>query len=195
MQRCPGLDALNPPPPIAPEPQRDPRLLQGMLGSIQIDASERFRYWDATGQFRRFHARPNLSRPRLVEQEFQLDLAHVTNLYQFFVNGGNKMTGSREVVARTPEIQTYFKRIWDLRCEEMAGETPSKDDYVFCHRDGTPIHSFKKGFMTLLAEAGVERDRERRSGGRSTRCGTPMPRSACTRESTTSSSPATWARP
>ena len=84
MQRCPGLDALNPPPPIAPEPQRDPRLLQGMLGSIQIDASERFRYWDATGEFRRFHARPNLSRPRLVEQEFQLDLAHVTNLYQFY---------------------------------------------------------------------------------------------------------------
>ena len=28
-------------------------------------------------------------------------------------------TGSREVVARTPEIQTYFRRIWDLRCEEM----------------------------------------------------------------------------
>ena len=69
-------------------------------------------------------------------------------------------TGSREVVARTPEVQTYFRRIWDLRCKEMDGERPLKDDFIFCHRDGTPIHSFKKGFMTLITEAGVEKDRE-----------------------------------
>ena len=69
-------------------------------------------------------------------------------------------TGSREVVARTPEVQTYFRRIWDLRCGEMDGETPLKDDFIFCHRDGAPIHSFKKGFMTLITEAGVEKDRE-----------------------------------
>ena len=56
--------------------------------------------------------------------------------------------------------QTYFRQIWDLRCEEMDGEKPSKDDYVFCHKDGTPIHSFKKGFTTLIAEAGGEFDRE-----------------------------------
>jgi hypothetical protein len=30
-------------------------------------------------------------------------------------------TGSREVVARTSEVQTYFQRIWDLRCEERGG--------------------------------------------------------------------------
>jgi integrase len=69
-------------------------------------------------------------------------------------------TGSREVVARTPEVQTYFRRIWDLRCGEMDGESPSKDDFIFCHRNGAPIHSFKKGFMTLITEAGVEKDRE-----------------------------------
>jgi integrase len=69
-------------------------------------------------------------------------------------------TGSREVVARTPEIQTYFRRIWDLRCREMDGETPSKDGYVFCHPDGKPIQTFKKGFATLVREAGVELDRE-----------------------------------
>ena len=69
-------------------------------------------------------------------------------------------TGAREVVARTPEIQTYFRRIWELRCEELGGEQPAKDDYVFCHRDGKPIQTFKKGFATLVAEAGVEFDRE-----------------------------------
>jgi integrase len=69
-------------------------------------------------------------------------------------------TGSREVVARTPEVQTYLGRIWDLRCDEMGGAKPSKDECVFSHKDGQPIHSFKKGFMALLIEAGVESDRE-----------------------------------
>jgi hypothetical protein len=54
-------------------------------------------------------------------------------------------TGAREVVARTSEVQTYFQRIWELRTEEI-GNKPSKDDYTFCHKDGTPIHTFKKGF-------------------------------------------------
>ena len=49
MQPGIGLDALNPPPPLAPEPQRDPRLLQCVFRGIQIDASERFRCWDAIG--------------------------------------------------------------------------------------------------------------------------------------------------
>ena len=35
-----------------------------------------------------------------------------------------------------------------------------RDDYVFCHKDGTPIHTFKKGFETLITEAGVETDRD-----------------------------------
>src|SRR5271170_41087 len=69
-------------------------------------------------------------------------------------------TGSREVVARTPEIQNYFARIWNLRCDELGGAKPSKDECVFSHKSGQPIQSFKKGFMTLLTEAGVESDRD-----------------------------------
>ena len=29
---------------------------------------------------------------------------------------------------------------------------------IFCHKDGSPIHSFKKGFNALIKEAGVEFD-------------------------------------
>ena len=58
-------------------------------------------------------------------------------------------TGAREVVARTSEVQTYFQRIWELRTEEI-GTKPSKDDYVFCHKDGTTIQTFKKGFQELI---------------------------------------------
>jgi integrase len=73
-------------------------------------------------------------------------------------------TGARDVVARTSEVQTYFERIWELRTEEI-GKKPSKEDYVFCHKDGTTIHTFKKGFETLIKEAGVDvaRDGEKRT--------------------------------
>lgn len=67
-------------------------------------------------------------------------------------------TGTRDVVARTPAIQQYFRRIWDLRCSEID-DKPSRDDYVFCHKDGKPIHTFKKGFSSLITEAGVDIDR------------------------------------
>ena len=68
-------------------------------------------------------------------------------------------TGTREVVSRTGDILTYFERIWDLRCEEL-GKKPDKTEYVFCHKDGSPIGSFKKGFAALVSEAGVEIDRD-----------------------------------
>lgn len=67
-------------------------------------------------------------------------------------------TGAREVVARTSEVQTYFQRIWELRTREI-GSKPLKDDYVFCHKDGTTIQSFKKGFAELITRAGVLMDR------------------------------------
>jgi integrase len=73
-------------------------------------------------------------------------------------------TGSREVVARTPDVKVYFERIWELRCKEL-GTKPNREEAVFCHKDGKPIHTFKKGFNTLLNEAGVEFDR---SGDRRT---------------------------
>lgn len=72
----------------------------------------------------------------------------------------NGKTGAREVVARTPDVKQYLERIWKLRTEEMGGKKPKKDGYVFCHPDGSPILSFKKGFSTLIKEADVECDRE-----------------------------------
>lgn len=70
----------------------------------------------------------------------------------------NGKTGTREVVARSPDIKTYFERIWELRLKELAAK-PSREEAIFCHKDGTPIHSFKKGFSALVNEAGVEFDR------------------------------------
>jgi len=67
-------------------------------------------------------------------------------------------TGSREVVARSPDIKTYFERIWELRCNEL-GKKPTREDLIFCHKDGKAVGSFKKGFNTLITEAGVETDR------------------------------------
>ena len=61
----------------------------------------------------------------------------------------NGKTGTREVVARSPDIKTYFERIWELRLKEL-GAKPSREEAIFCHKDGTPIHSFKKGFSALV---------------------------------------------
>ena len=85
-----------------------------------------------------------------------------------FVSG---KTGPREVVARTSDVKTYFKRILKLRTDELLEQVkkekdpikaknikvrPSADDYVFSNRDGTPIGSFKKSFAALLKFANVE---------------------------------------
>ena len=72
----------------------------------------------------------------------------------------NGKTGTREVVSRTGDILTYFERIWELRCNEL-GKKPDKSEYVFCHKDGKAIGSFKSGFMSLIREAGVEYDRNK----------------------------------
>jgi len=71
-----------------------------------------------------------------------------------FVKG---KTGPREVVARTPDVKTYFKHILELQTTEL-GRRPSSDEFVFCNRDGTPVGSFKKSFASLLKSAGVETD-------------------------------------
>lgn len=76
-------------------------------------------------------------------------------------------TGPREVVARTSDVKEYFKRLLELRTDELEkialgigkkSRAISMDDYVFCNRDGTTISSFKKSFATLLASAKVEAD-------------------------------------
>ena len=52
----------------------------------------------------------------------------------------------------------YLQRIHELRTKERGGEKPPMAEPIFAHKDGTPIHSFKKGFNALIHEAGVEFD-------------------------------------
>ncbi len=72
-------------------------------------------------------------------------------------------TGKRDVVARSAEVKTYFKRIRDLRIEELTTpETPKPkldpDSLIFCHKDGSAIGTFKKSFAALVKAARVEKD-------------------------------------
>lgn len=72
-------------------------------------------------------------------------------------------TGKREVVARSADVKTYFKRIHDLRIAELTDDqkpTPKLDpeSLIFCHKDGSEIASFKKSFSALIKAAKVERD-------------------------------------
>jgi integrase len=67
-------------------------------------------------------------------------------------------TGAREVVSRTPDVMIYFQRIHELRTQERDGIKPTLTESIFAHQDGKPIHSFKKGFNSLIKEAGVEFD-------------------------------------
>ena len=64
----------------------------------------------------------------------------------FFVSG---KTGGREVVARNAEVLEYLQRIKELYAE------PTPDDFVFAHRDGRFIGSFKKSFSSLIDAANV----------------------------------------
>ena len=69
----------------------------------------------------------------------------------FWVRG---KTGSRDVVARSKEVSDYLRRIWEMRTDEL-GKPPEIEGYVFCHRDGKPIGSFKGGFKAMTEAAGV----------------------------------------
>jgi len=57
-------------------------------------------------------------------------------------------TGPREIVFQK-DAETYLRRIYDLRKREL-NDDPPLDGYVFCHKDGKTIGSFKKGFESLL---------------------------------------------
>jgi integrase len=61
-------------------------------------------------------------------------------------------TGEREVVGNE-RVELYVERMRRLRSEEV--ETLNLDEPIFCHPDGKPIGSFKKGFEQVLDEAGV----------------------------------------
>ena len=63
--------------------------------------------------------------------------------------------GIREVVSRTPEVRSYLQRIHALRSKERDDEKPPLNEPIFAHQDGTPVHSFNKGFNAHIHEAGV----------------------------------------
>lgn len=62
-------------------------------------------------------------------------------------------TGIREVVFQDG-AEDYIKRVYDYRMEEL-GKAPDADEVIFCHKDGTPIHTMKTAFISLLKFAGV----------------------------------------
>ncbi len=65
-------------------------------------------------------------------------------------------TGEREVVCMA-SVERYIDRLRKFRAEESEKKL-NRDEPIFCHRDGRPIGSFKKGFERVLREAGVLHD-------------------------------------
>jgi len=66
-------------------------------------------------------------------------------------------TGNREVVFQDG-AENYIKRVYDQRMDEL-GTPPPDDEVIFCHKDGTPIHTMKTAFYSLLKFAGVPVER------------------------------------
>ena len=66
-------------------------------------------------------------------------------------------TGAREVVARTLAVKGYLHRIWELRCDEIRAKPPMREA-IFCHKDGSTIRNFKRGFNALIKAACVKFD-------------------------------------
>ncbi len=75
------------------------------------------------------------------------------NRGQMMFNVSGK-TGRRAVAVQST-VKEYIGRIKNLRKQECNGEPPL-DSYVFCHKNGNPVKSFKKGFSALIKSAGVE---------------------------------------
>ncbi|MDB2668524.1 site-specific integrase [Alphaproteobacteria bacterium] len=68
-------------------------------------------------------------------------------------------TGDREVVANSG-TELYVKRLFDYRIKELGISeedfiSTRADEFLFCHKDGTSVGSFKKGFRNLLEECGL----------------------------------------
>ena len=70
-------------------------------------------------------------------------------------------TGKRQIVFQKGS-EEYLKRIYDLRKQELNNDPPL-DSYVFCHKDGKPIGSMKKGFESLLDFTGLRQDAQKRN--------------------------------
>ena len=63
-------------------------------------------------------------------------------------------TGEREVVCNET-VERYVERLRNFRSEEA--KMLNLEEPIFCHPNGRPIGSFKKGFEQVLNEAGVLR--------------------------------------
>ena len=61
-------------------------------------------------------------------------------------------TGEREVVCNE-RVERYVERMRKLRSDEV--KKLNHGEPIFCHPDGKPIGSFKKGFEQALDEAGI----------------------------------------
>lgn len=73
------------------------------------------------------------------------------------VKGKTNQIKPREVVASNADVKEWFRRILELRRDELKTD-PNPDSFIFCHPDGRPIGSFKKSFRSLITRAGVEFD-------------------------------------
>jgi len=65
-------------------------------------------------------------------------------------------TGIREVVCNKG-TEIFFMRLYDHRKEELNSH-PSHDSYVFCHRDGKPLGTMRRGFDNLLYDMNLTHD-------------------------------------
>ena len=63
-------------------------------------------------------------------------------------------TGEREVVCNET-VKRYVEQLQNFRSEEV--KMLNLEEPIFCHPNGRPIGSFKKGFEQALNEAGVLR--------------------------------------
>lgn len=102
---------------------------------------------------------------RWTDIENQIRLEHGKEVEDtiLWVNG---KTGKRDVVAKSADVFKYFKTIYEMRCKEVTKQSkgkvtkPPKNEYVFCNQDGTPIHSFKKGFASYIKHLGLTKDED-----------------------------------
>ena len=65
-------------------------------------------------------------------------------------------TGIREVVCNKG-TESFFMRLYDYRKEELNSH-PSPDSFVFCHRDGKPLGTMRRGFDNLLKDLNLTHD-------------------------------------
>ncbi len=62
-------------------------------------------------------------------------------------------TGYRDVVCN-PRVKDYLRRLKEFRTKEL-GHEPQKTEPIFCKKDGSEIHTFKKSWIGLMEASGL----------------------------------------